>query len=566
LKRIAPYSDTTTESFKTGHWGPRKPKYEEKISPCREACPAGNDIAGVLAKAGSGDFDGALSLLLAENPLPGVCGRVCYHPCQTKCNRAEFDQAVEIRSLERALSDYGSVTLPIQKNKKPKRVAVIGSGPAGLSAAYFLARLGHKITLFEQREELGGVLRYGIPPYRLPKDVLDREISRIINLGIEVKTKTKVDKNLLKKLRADYDALFLSVGAWLPRGLFLEGPHGKDVLKGLDFLSNPRARKTAAGKKRIVVIGGGDVAVDVARTALRLSGKGSTVTMVAPESPGSFPAIPEAVREAMEEGIKMYGGFRPAALNGSRKLENITFSKTKVISDLETGLYTMMPARGKPLTLEADLVISAIGQVPETSPISAGLLEEDGSHVYVDRFGMTPLDKLYAGGDLVKQRPAVVDAIASGKRSALAIHLSDGKKEKTISSITLGNGPSLSFRSYLAPDGVNLKKTVEYSQLNTLVYRTSTPNYGDTQSPESRAANFAEITAALKKEKAIEEAKRCFNCGRCVECDLCYFLCPDISIFKGLKKGYEVDKDYCKGCSICAVTCPRHVIEMEENR
>ncbi|HUJ88645.1 MAG TPA: NAD(P)-binding protein, partial [Syntrophorhabdales bacterium] len=218
---IIPVSRVSTEVFKTGQWSSKKPSYRQKLSPCREACPAGNNIAAMLSHASTGDFDEALALLLQENPLPGVCGRVCYHPCQAKCNRSQFDETVEIRALERAIADLGSAVPRICGNPADKKttVAVVGSGPAGLSTAYFLRLFGHGVTIFESRPEAGGVLRYGIPEYRLPKDVLAREIGRILALGIDLKTGERIDGAGFERLRKQFEYIFLGTGAWLPQEL-----------------------------------------------------------------------------------------------------------------------------------------------------------------------------------------------------------------------------------------------------------------------------------------------------------------------------------------------------------
>lgn len=567
LKPISPFSQGSTEIFLTGHWSSRKPVYAEKISPCREACPAGNNIPGVLALVAEGQFDLALELILQENPFPGICGRVCYHPCQTKCNRDQFDEAVEIRALERSLADYGSASPKVSSAGPGATIAVVGSGPAGLAAAYFLARFGHKVTVYERNQEPGGVLRYGIPGYRLPQDVVKKEIDRILALGIDLKTGVNVDGKILAGLRSGYDFLFLSVGAWAPRTLGIRGEDtNNNIFYGLDFLSRQAKNGVCRGKKHIVVIGGGDVAVDVARTAARYSDAGTTITMVAPEKPDEFPAIPEGIVEAKDEGIKVIGGYRPGEFAGNGVLEQVLFVRTNVHKDPATGIYKMLPADGKDLSLEADLVIIAIGQVPELDPFTAEILEGGGSKVYINEFGMTPLAGVYAGGDLVKQRPAVVDAIASGKRAAIAIDANAREIDpvKIFPSFRLGSGSSLSAQVYQGASKINVRQVVQFSELNTLPYRKSPPIIGRKVSPKSRTQDFGEVNMGLDRTSAIEEAKRCFYCGTCTGCDLCFLLCPDLSIVKTGFKDYNVNPDYCKGCSQCATTCPRHVIDINE--
>jgi len=290
--------------------------------------------------------------------------------------------------------------------------------------------------------------------------------------------------------------------------------------------------------------------------------------MIAPEQEESFPAIPEGLMEAKEEGIEMVGGYRPVEFLGKDRVERVRLSKTKVEKDPVTGKYRMLPARGKDLTVDADLVIIAIGQVPDVAPLMEDIVDRDRWKVSVDDFGMTQRRDVYAGGDLIKQRPAVVDAVLSGKRAALAIHLKVNgyDPERVMPQLTLGGGSSLSFQAYLKHGRIDLKKVVQFAELNTLLYRKTPPHHQTKTLLETRKRGFGEVNQGLSRETAIDEAKRCFYCGTCVECDLCLLLCPDLSIIKEGEKRYGVNNDYCKGCSICATLCPRNVIEMEHSQ
>ena len=565
---IIPISRVSTEAFKTGQWSPRKPSYREKPSPCREACPAGNNIPAMLSYAAKGDFDSALASLLQENPLPGVCGRVCYHPCQTKCNRNQFDETVEIRALERAIADLGKAIPPISSNPEDRRttIAVIGSGPAGLSAAYFLRLFGHKVTIFESRRAAGGVLRHGIPEYRLPKDVLSREIDRMLALGIAMKTGVRIDRDGLINLQNQFDYIFLGIGAWLPQKLGTVSEEGGPVLYGLDFLSHEGKKNLCRGKKNIVIIGGGDVAVDVARTARRFCSPEAMITMIAPEKEDAFPAISEGIGEAHEEGIRIIGEYRPKEFLGKERLEQVRLAKTRVEKDPATGRYTLSQGEGDDFVIDADLVIVAIGQITDAGHFLPEIVDKDSSKVIVDNLGMTPSPGVYAGGDVIRQRPAVVDAILSGKRAALSIHLKANgyDAEKIMQALTMGQGSSLSMGAYMKDGTIDLKRVVEFADLNTLLYRKTKPNVQAKSPPETRKGNFREVNEGLDRQAAINEAKRCFYCGSCIGCDLCFYLCPDISIVKEGDRIYSVKTDYCKGCSICATVCPRHVIEVED--
>lgn len=551
LEAIIPVSKVSTEELKTGHWSPQKPWHTEKISPCREACPAGNDIPEFMYLAAEGRFDEALAEVLKENPFPGVCGRVCFHPCQAQCNRMNMEGPVEIREVERAIAEYGRAQPRRLRGGGGKRVAVVGSGPAGIAAAYFLGLLGHQVVVLERREELGGVLRYGIPEYRLPKEVLRRELGHLSPLEVVFRPSAPVSAGDLARLREDFEGVVLATGAWSPRRLGVRGEDLKGVHYGLPWLSDPEVPE---GVREVVVIGGGDVAVDVARVARRLAPE-ARIRMVAPEEEGEFPAIPEGLQEAQEEGIEIEGGFRPLELVGDGEVRAVRFRRCRAQRDPETGALRIVDLGGD-RTERAQVVIVAIGQVPEEGVIPEGILR-DG----VTDWGETGLRGVFLAGDLVNRRATVVHAISSGKRAALGLHLrlSGEDPGDVLPRIRLGGGAP-SFKAFIGDSQKRLDKVAAFAELSRYLFPDLPPHRVRKLGAGERVRDFGEVRAGLGREEAAEEAKRCFNCGKCTKCDLCYLLCPDVAIVRG--EPYSVRADYCKGCGLCAEVCPRNVVEI----
>ena len=556
LEALIPVSRISTEGFRTGQWSPRKAYHSEKVSPCREACPAGSDIPEFMCFAAEGRFDEALKEILHENPLPGVCGRVCPHPCQDHCNRSNLEGAVQIREVERAVAEYGRGLPQREEGKVGGRIAVVGSGPAGLSAAYFLGRLGHRVTVFERQKELGGVLRYGIPEYRLPKGVLQKEIERLKALEIDFVTSTPLHRETILSLRQDFDAVILATGAWSPRRLGIRGEELQGVFYGLPWLSSPSTATT--DPRRIVVIGGGDVAVDVARVSRRLYPE-ARIVMVAPEREGEFPAIPEGLLEAAEEGIEIEGGWRPLEFLGEGgRLKGIRFRRCEVHRDPDAGTYRITDLEGERIE-EAQMVIVSIGQVPEWEVLPQGLKQ---GHIETTPWGETAIKGLFLAGDLVNRKAAVVEAISSGKRTALGVHLRllGDDPQKVLSEVKIGGGRAVSFKAFLKGTSKRLDRIAEFSEVSRYLFPECPPIRPGKLDPGERKFSFREVKFGLGKEEASHEAGRCFNCGKCTGCDLCFFLCPDLAILKG--DPYSVNPDYCKGCGICVEACPRDVVEM----
>jgi NADPH-dependent glutamate synthase beta subunit-like oxidoreductase len=552
--------------FKTGSLRSEKPVFVNKVAPCRHACPIGIDIPTAFHMASKGDLDQALSIYLQENPLPGICGRVCYHPCETECNRGQFDEPVNIRSFERFLSDHGRVDIKkdVGIYSKKERIAVIGSGPGGLSAAYHLARLGYHITLFEARRELGGMLRYGIPSYRLPRSIIDREIERILSLGIEVRLQTTIGQDIGWKELESFDAIFVSIGLQLGKIPFEIDGSGNSILTGLDFLADPPKWPLGKGSPKTLIIGGGNVAIDVARTLLRLCrGKSNNITIICPESRGQMPALREEIDEALEEGITILNGWAPFRIYEEKgKVLSLDFSQAEVRRDEISGTVEIILKEGEVKNYKAKKVFMAIGQTTKSFNLDQ-YIEMKQDRIITDLFGKTCLPKVFAGGDAIGEKVFVADAIASGKRGAFAIScfLEGREVKKEFEAHQIGN--SLTFTSQYLKNSVDLKKVVSFDELNTLFFYHQPRNHPNKLEPERRVKAFDEVSEGLGADQMKEEISRCFGCGTCIDCENCFDFCPDVSILKDSKLGwYSFDSDYCKGCGVCFVACPRSIIEM----
>jgi 2-oxoacid:acceptor oxidoreductase delta subunit (pyruvate/2-ketoisovalerate family) len=552
---------------KTGAWRAQRPFYEDKTPPCSAACPVGNDIVAFIQKTAQGDFEGAWNLIKEENPFPGVCGRVCFHPCESKCNRASYDEPIAIHALERFISDFASnLNKKIEKvtGTRKEKVAIIGSGPAGMSCAYHLAKLNYDVTVFESSSLAGGMLRTGIPSYRLPKDVLDREISDIAELGVTIRTDTPLGEKLELEDLKNYQAVFIATGAHQSRGLDIPGEKGRSVFSGLDLLKKINLSKRVRLGDKVAIIGGGNTAIDVARSVIRL---GKKATILYRRSKEEMPAFEEELVDALEEGVKLRYLVNPICIQQNGGVKRLECMRMKLGEEDESGRRRPVPIPNSRFFFEADSVIIAAGEEIEVSFLPKGLEKKEGI-VLVQRDGSTGIKGIFAGGDLTSNQRTVAHAIGSGKKAALAMdcYLKGKDSEEALRQVLIGGGPSLSIFRYLHPEErVMNPHVVAFEELNTDYFEPSKRQRESKGLMKKRIKGFGEVTSSFTEGIALEEAERCFSCGTCNECENCYVFCPDASIIKTEEVfSHQVDYDFCKGCGICFSECPRGAISLKE--
>jgi NADPH-dependent glutamate synthase beta subunit-like oxidoreductase/CO/xanthine dehydrogenase FAD-binding subunit len=461
-------------------------------TPCSTDCPAGVDIPSYLSKIRDGDLVGAAQILLNFNPLPAITGRVCPHFCEQDCNRGEFDEAISIRSIERFMGDY--ILENVTKIIKPpeidiaKSVAIVGSGPAGLSAAYYLRILGYRVTVFEKMEESGGLLTYGIPPYRLPKAIVKRQVKALKGIGIEFRLKTNIGKDVsIEKLMESFDAVFLACGAWKERPSGVKGE--KLMMSGLEFLRNSNLGVREVPGKKVAVIGGGNVTIDVARTLLRL---GAKPVIIYRRSKAEMPAVKEEVSKAEQEGIKIQ--FLTLPVQASKRGSKVVLKCIRMkLGPLDkTGRPQPVPIEGSEFTTEFDAAMKAIGEEPDTSIIPGEFLDKVG-RLKVDVSTHSLGKNVFAGGDFVTGPSTVVAAITAGRRAASSIdqHLK-------------GTGTQ-----YEDSEAVKLPEKFNSSYLK----KTSRVNTPELPVAKRIKSIDVEDVGSLELSAVKTEANRCFNCG-----------------------------------------------------
>ncbi|MDP1649842.1 MAG: NAD(P)-binding protein [Rubrivivax sp.] len=537
----------STEVFKTGTWRAALPRHIQAPSPCHPACPVNGDIAEWIALARQRDWRGAFDVLTRHNPFPAIAGRICHHPCEAACNRAGFDEALSICKLERFVGDtaiaagWGFVPPAAER---PGHVAVVGGGPAGLSAAFQLRRLGWCVTLFEARAELGGLMRHGIPPYRLARDVLDAEIARIVALGVEVRCGAPLSSSTdFERLRAGHDAVFVAVGAARVKRLpaLTDGLPG--VMDGAAYLEACNAGRPPALGHHVVVIGGGSAAIDAARSARRA---GHEVTMLALERRPQMPAQREEIEEALEEGIALIDGAMLDTATASGPGLRLEGRRVRFEPGLDGRPFSAVPLAGSGFTFAADAVLTSIGQDPDLTPFD-GALPARGALLAADESGATGSAGVWAGGDVASMARFVTQAVGMGKRAALDIHR------------------HLLGETAVSTDAGETEAVVPLAAIASWYHPKAPRAAAQVRLPSERHRAALEVQLGLEIEQALAEAERCFSCGTCIHCDNCVIYCPDMAVRRA-GDGYEVLADYCKGCGLCVRECPTGSMKMVEER
>lgn len=527
-------ADLSKHAKGTGALRTQRPEYKDYLPPCNNACPAGENIQAWLDFAQAGKYYEAWAKLVEENPMPSVHGRVCYHPCEDACNRAHVDSTVSIHAVERFLGDM-AIENNWSRNVKPKltgkKVLVIGGGPSGLSAAYHLSLKGHKVTIYEAGPVLGGMMRFGIPAYRLPRNILDAEINRILSLGVDVELNKKVDDVDAIKAEGGFDAVFIAIGAGLAKKVDIPGQAAAKMYDAISFLQDVEKGEKPVLGRRVAIYGGGNTAMDAARTAKRLGAKEAFV--IYRRDRDNMPAHDFEADEALSEGVK---------INWLRTIKNIDETKFTVeIMELVDG---KPQPTGKYETLEADSLILAVGQDTDTSFLSKIKdieLRNDGT-VVVDNNMMTGARGIFAGGDMVPSERSVTIAVGHGKKAARCIDA------------------FLNGTTYTRPVKHEI---VHFNKLHVWFKTNADKTEQMMLDIEKRVESFDEILSGLTEKQARYEAQRCLSCGNCFECDGCYGSCPEDAIIKlGPGKRYEYDYNKCTGCAVCYEQCPCHAIEM----
>jgi NADPH-dependent glutamate synthase beta subunit-like oxidoreductase len=533
---------------------PLRPRLVEKKPPCRHACPSGNRIREFLTTIAQAEQLGrtreealarAWEIVTDTSPFPAICGRVCPALCEDECNRRELEGAVNINKVERLIGDYGVEhglkLTKLTEESRPQRVAVVGAGPSGLSCAYQLARRGYHVTVFEALQKPGGMLRWGIPGYRLPEGTLDAEIQKILDLGVELRCGVRVGRDLtLEELRQSHDAVFVALGAQQGVKLGVDGEDAPNVFSGVDFLSRfHHGERLDLGKDVVVIIvGGGDTAIDAARICKRL---GANVTILYRRTRAEMPAIDQEVDEALKEGVQIEFLAAPV---GFRKENGRVVAMRAIRMELgepdASGRRRPVPIAGSEYEIPASAVISAVSQAPDVQGLEA--LVDPKGWIQVDADGATKLAGVWAGGDVI-QLDLVTTAIGHGRRAAEAI-------ERAF----LGTAAAPDTMEVIHTDRMLLDHYVKAERLEPAALDVT----------QRFAAVDREVNLGFTAEEVVRETQRCMSCGYCFDCEKCWMYCQDQAIEKPMEKGalYTFKLQNCTGCAKCKDVCPCGFIEM----
>jgi NADPH-dependent glutamate synthase beta subunit-like oxidoreductase len=532
---LTPLPDLVHVRERSGPVRSRRPVYLDLLPPCNAGCPAGENIQAWLALANDGRHEEAWRQLVADNPMPAIHGRVCYHPCESACNRAELDSAVSIHSVERFLGDLAAERgweLDRPTERSGRRVLVIGAGPSGLSAAYHLARLGHDVEIRDAGADPGGMMRYGIPAYRLPRDVLDAEIARIESLGVRIVCNHRVENLAAERAEGGFDAVFVAVGAHLSKKVDIPARDAGPIVDAVSFLRSVSSGETPVIGRRVAVYGGGNTAMDAARTARRLGAEETLI--VYRRTREQMPAHEEEAEEAEREGVR---------INWLRTITAVEGPELEVeVMELDESGFPQPTGRFE--TLAADTLILALGQDSETAflrEVPGVEFQRDGT-VIVSPSLETGCPGVFAGGDMVPSERTVTVGVGHGKKAARHI-------DAWLRGISAAHPPK--------------HDVVTFDDLNLWYFGDNPRRQQPELQPEERVSAFDEVVGSLSAAEAEYEAGRCLSCGNCFECDGCLGACPEDAVIKlGPGSRYRFDYDRCTGCATCFHQCPVHAIEM----
>ncbi|WP_075185392.1 NAD(P)-binding protein [Teredinibacter haidensis] len=526
-----------TLSDGTGPSAHKRPVYQDFMPPCNQACPAGENIQGWLSLVHDGRYEDAWQLIMENNPMPAVHGRVCYHPCESGCNREQVDGSVSIHQVERFLGDMAIEQgwMPKYTSRKTgKRVLVVGAGPSGLSAAYHLARLGHTVEIREAGTISGGMMHFGIPAYRLPRKSLIAEVARIEKMGVKITLNHKVENLQRAKEEGAFDAVFVAVGAHISKKVNIPAREAGRILDAVSYLHDVSEGNKPLLGRRVAIYGGGNTAMDAARTAKRLGAEEALI--IYRRDMAHMPAHKFEAEEAMEEGVK---------INWLRTIHEIDEDQIKV-EKMALDENGRPHPTGEFETLSADALILALGQNIDSQLMEniPGIGFSDDGTVQVDENLMTGHPGIFAGGDMVPSERTVTIATGHGKKAARNIH------------------------AFISGQGHARKKetkVVSLDYLNIWYYANASQSQQPIVPPEKRNKSFDEVMGSLSEANVQYETSRCYSCGNCFECDGCYGACPEHAIIKlGPGRFYQIDYSLCTGCGACTSQCPTAAIHMTE--